>query len=146
MLEDYDLDGYYNDWEDEEEASGDPCSHCGPWCDEWVGDGLCMIAISEQARQDEEYHAIFVTENVPCPICGKLLTVYRIPVDKLWTWPGDFYNPLIALRIYSAYDALKGEFHRKDNLCHIWTGDMGNDRLVKLDGKADLPSGDPANV
>ena len=44
---------FYSDW-DEEEADPHSCDNCGPWCPDWVGAGLCMIAIRSMA---DEYEA-----------------------------------------------------------------------------------------
>ena len=48
----YDEDEWPPDYEDEEDQE---CDSCDPWCPEWMGDGLCMVAIEEQPRQQEEY-------------------------------------------------------------------------------------------
>jgi hypothetical protein len=131
--------GYYDDWtydeyDWEDEADEFSCDNCGPWCLEWGGDGLCMAAIRQQAADDEDYCDRYVTEGVPCPVCGKELVQYAIPVDELWIWPGDFYNPMVALGIYAFYDAPKGEIHRSNGVCHIWVGDgeYRQEKLIKL--------------
>jgi hypothetical protein len=90
-----------------------------------------QTAIEQQAAEYEDYYAEYVTENVPCPVCGAKLTIYTIPAQKLWTWPGHFYNPMIALGIFCAYDAPKGEIHSLDRIHHIWTG-TGKYRKEKL--------------
>ena len=128
-----------DDFEDEEDQLS--CNNCGPWCPDWGGDGLCMIAIEQQANEGEEYHHKYVIQATPCPTCNEKLTLYTIPVTKLWTWPGDFYNPIIALNIYGAYDIPKGELHRflteGKTTVHIWTG-TGKARsecLIRLIGE-----------
>lgn len=48
-----------DDWDwDEEEARGPSCNQCGPWCSEWGGDGLCMIAIRSMAEEYEREHPL----------------------------------------------------------------------------------------
>ena len=139
-MNDYDdLEDDRYGWDDElyddyNPCDDDPCSHCGIWCDHWGGDGLCLLQIEQQAMEDEEYHKNYLTENVPCPVCGKYLNQYEIPTDKLWTWPGGFYNPMIALEIYSAYGVAKGEVHHKNNVYHVWIGDgkYREEKLIKL--------------
>jgi hypothetical protein len=42
----------YGDWdEEEEEERGFSCDQCGPWCPDWGGDGLCMLAIRSMAEE-----------------------------------------------------------------------------------------------
>jgi hypothetical protein len=128
--EEYAVD-YGDDWDD-------PCDRCGPSCPDWGGDGLCMIQINQQAEENRDFQEKCVVTNYYCPVCGKPLTLYKIPVDELWVWPGDFYNPIIALNIFSVYDAPKGELHRSGNIVHIWVGDPAGDnqKLIQLGGKA----------
>lgn len=140
MTDDYYPDDYF--WYDEEEEDddddddenwGDPCSRCGPWCEHWAGDGLCMLAIEQQAQEAERFEKKYVTENVDCPHCGKGLTRYQIPTDRLWVWPGEwpggeYYNPMIALDIFAVMDTPKGEVHppldgRFYRFYHIWVGE-----------------------
>lgn len=129
--DDEDFDEGYDDYAD------DPCRHCGPSCDEWGGDGICMVEIREQARQDEEYTKYYVHESVHCPNCGKELTMFDIPMDELWLWPGDFYNFFIPLSIYAVYDVPKGELHRFENTVHVWigVGENRHEKLIRLLGK-----------
>jgi hypothetical protein len=42
----------------EEEAGPYSCDNCGPWCPEWGGDGLCMIAIRSMAEEYEREHPL----------------------------------------------------------------------------------------
>ena len=90
-------------WRDDEPS----CDNCGPWCGHWGGDGLCMLAIEQEAAMSYEYDVNFVTEKVSCPVCGKPLTQYEIPVDEIWTWPGDFYPPMKAIEIMGILDTPK---------------------------------------
>lgn len=131
-----DFEDYYDEPE-EEERWEDPCSRCGPWCEHWAGDGLCMLVIEQQAKDHEEYYRECVTDNVHCPVCGKLLTEYKVPTDTLWTWPGDFYNPMIALGIFCAYDTPKGVLHSHNEVYHIWTGEgkYRQEKLIRLIGE-----------
>lgn len=103
------------------------CGRCGPWCDEWGGDGLCMLQIRAQGNEGADYDRQCVQENILCPVCGKTLTQYAIPTDTLWVWPGNFYGPMIGLGVYGPLDVPKSEMHRwqmgNGTLCHIWTGD-----------------------
>jgi hypothetical protein len=122
----YDLEAeayapYDDEWDDEDDW-GDPCSRCGPWCDSWLGDGLCELEIDYQARCQEFYDKHYVFKDQKCPICGKALTLYKVPGD-LWTWPGDWLTPMIALDIYAVYDCPKGVVHSfgKD-FHHVWIG------------------------
>jgi hypothetical protein len=124
----------YDDEDDEEERDDElACEHCGMWCEHWMGDNLCELEIEQQAKEDEEYNSKYVNQRL-CPICNQSLTCYQIPVDTLWTWPGDFYNPLIALNIYAACGVSKGECHHKGNVYHIWIGEGENRReeLIQL--------------
>ena len=126
---------------DEFSDSEDPCDRCGPWCECWGGDGLCMLAIEQQAQEAEQFYKKYVSDNQPCPHCGKELTRYHIPVDRLWFWPGEWpdgehYNPMIALDIFAVIDAPKGEVHkpvqgRFYRFHHIWVG-QGQYRSEKL--------------
>jgi len=106
------------------------CLNCGPSCKFWAGDGLCELAWNIQSRS-QEYEERFVSE-VHCPVCGKLLKQYCVLSDVIWQWRANFYNPLIALSIYGAYDCQKGIFHNSENIYHIWVGDKDNEKLVKL--------------
>lgn len=106
--------GYDDRYDDEDEVGDDwknACDRCGPWCEHWGGDGLCELVLDQMAREDDEFYKRYVSEGIGCPVCGMSLTEYRIPVDKLWLWPGGFYNPMIALDIYLVMDASKGEIH-----------------------------------
>lgn len=134
---------WYDDefWEDDDFEYELSCDNCGPWCEHWGGDGLCMLAIVAQAAESDHYHDNFVTEDAVCPGCNKKLTMYEIPTDKLWVWPGDFYNPMIALEIFAVYDASKGEVHpREGKTHHIWVGQGPGARecLIKLSGQDGL--------
>jgi hypothetical protein len=124
------------DYDEYDPSENDLCAHCGPSCEHWGGDGLCMLQIEQQANEAQEYEEEFVHQNVHCPECGVKLTMYDIPVNELWLWPGDFYNPMIALNIYAVYDAPKGELHRKLDICHIWVGEGEGreEKLIRLTG------------
>lgn len=63
-----------------------------------------MLAIDEQARQDEEYHRRYYRKAAICPVCRHRFPRYDIEANELWVWPGDWYNPMIGLEVY----ALKG--------------------------------------
>ena len=54
--EEWEEDFYPDDW-DEEEADPFSCDNCGPWCPEWGGDGLCMVAIRAMAEEYEREQA-----------------------------------------------------------------------------------------
>jgi hypothetical protein len=134
-------DDWYFDYDDDEaddfneyESSDDPCDHCGPTCEFWGGDGICDLVLQQQAEESADYEAEHVTVNVICPVCGQILTMYDVQTGELWTWPGDWYNPMIALNIYAVYDAPKGELHRADNICHIWVGngEYRREKLIRL--------------
>lgn len=124
---DYADDDYYGcpdenePWEDEDD--GDPCSECGPHCQYWGGDGLCMLEINYLAACHQFYEEHYQLELQRCPICGQYLTLYKIPIDQLWQWPGDWLTPMIALNIYAVYDAPKGVVHSAGDLHHIWVGE-----------------------
>ena len=75
----------YDDW-DEEEERGFSCDQCGPWCPDWGGDGLCMLAIRSMAEDEREQHPLAmiawrvrsfsarVLDRIRfarCPDCGK---------------------------------------------------------------------------
>jgi len=140
-MEEHYEDGFYcdpyDDWEDDYDE--DPCSKCGPWCEQWGGDNLCMLEIEEQARQGEEFEKRHVSIS-KCPVCGKVLKQFSIPADELWIWPGEwpndpnrYYTPMIALfEVYGAIYTPKGVFHSDGNIHHIWTGDKDNQKLIRL--------------
>ena len=140
MSEDY--PEWYEEYEDEEDfdpftealESGDlPCEYgaCGPECPYWLGDGLCKIVIEEQSRQFEDYHKKHV-RKAKCPVCGAELTEYDVQADELWVWNPAWYDPIIALEVYSAYSVPKGVIHGSGNVFHIWVGEEKNQRLIKL--------------
>jgi hypothetical protein len=134
MVEWDDDDYYWDDPEDEDEEEDyddAPCSHCGPSCPEWAGDGLCMDEIRYQGICQEFYDMHCKLDLQTCPVCGKVLTLYEVPCD-LWQWPGDWLPPIVALDIYAVYDCPKGVTHSfgKD-LHHIWIGSAnGREHLV----------------
>lgn len=136
------MDEYYEETDYEEEDAEDEfsCDHCGPWCSDWGGDGLCMLAIEQQANEQEEYDKNFIKENQTCPVCKQSLKQYEVPVDELWTWPGDFYNPMVAIGIFGILDTPKGEIHRSGNLCHVWVGagEYREEKLILLSGKRSI--------
>lgn len=111
---------YYYD--DEEECAEPDCTRCGPWCDAWMGDGLCEHAIDYQVKCQEFYDKYYTIKDYACPICGERMTLYKVP-SKLWQWPGDWLSPMVALTIYAVYDCPKGVIHSfgKD-LHHVWIG------------------------
>ncbi len=51
------IDEEYESWDD------DPCDRCGPWCEHWGGDGLCMLAIEQQAKETKEFEMKYVSTN-----------------------------------------------------------------------------------
>lgn len=130
---DYDWDD--DDWDEWSSAcSPSRCGEC------WGGDGICMLEIEQLAAEQEEFERHYVQPAVPCPHCGAVLTQYRISTTRLWTWPGDFYSPMIALNIFAVYDAPKGEVHEPSEshyhrFHHIWvgTGEMRRECLIMLD-------------
>lgn len=132
----YDHD--YTDWDEDdwdEDDWDDPCDRCGPWCEHWGGDGLCVLALEQFAAEREEFEK-YVFERRTCPVCGVELIEYQITVDKLWQWPGDI-NPIIGLEIYAALGTPKGELHRAGPLCHIWVGEgeYRQEKLIRLLGQ-----------
>ncbi len=143
------------DWPDEDmydpfedvEADEFSCDNCGPWCPHWCGDNLCELAIEEHGRIYDDYYENYVTPDVACPVCGKVLTQYDIPIDELWTWPGDFADTIVALDVYAVYSAPKGEYHRSDGVCHVWIGwhdsdKAPNEKLIRLLGKQEVDHDD----
>ena len=98
MAEDWDE---WDEYEEEEYdpvtaalESGDlPCEHgyCGPECPYWMGDGLCELAIEEQARETEDYEKKH-HRKAKCPVCGKELDEYDVKADKLWVWDAENRN------------------------------------------------------
>lgn len=110
------------------------CDNCGPWCEEWMGDGLCNLVIKEQTRQSAEYNRKHTGER-NCPICKKRLKRYDcVNVNELWTWCPDPYDPIIALNVLGPIWLKKGEIHHKGNLYHVWIewGDGKEERLIRL--------------
>ncbi len=126
---DWDNDEWHDeDWDNDEDwdewANTCSPSRCG---DCWGGDGICMLEIEQLAAEQEDFEQHYMQRAVQCPHCGAVLTQYQIPTTQLWTWPGGFYSPMIALDIFAVYDAPKGEVHepvtgRFYNLHHIWVG------------------------
>ena len=123
-------DGMAQDPEDEFS-----CDNCGPWCDDWMGDGLCRVDIEEYARQAEDYKKRH-TRVAECPICHQELPEHDVlGVKELWVWKPAFYDARIA--IFDVYGALwlkKGEVHHHGNMYHIWVewGDGRKESLVRL--------------
>ncbi len=128
--------GYRDDFEDDDyEQEG--CRHCGPWCDDWVGDNLCQMELDLQRENDKAYHKDFYRET-SCLICKKPLPEYDIKADELWMWPGDWFDPFIPLfEIYHAYGIKKGVLHSEGNRHHIFVGegDLMEEKLIRLLGK-----------
>jgi len=127
---DIDEGSSWYDEEDEYLESQDPCDNCGPWCEHWGGDGLCLLAIEQQQKEWEKFEREFYSIQ-RCPVCGKTLEQWEIPVNKLWVFPGEF-NPMIGLSIYGAYDIPKSIIHIDRNVYHIWVGQKYNQKLIKL--------------
>ena len=132
---------YYDDDEDWDAWDIDPCDQCGPWCEHWGGDGLCMLVIEQMAEEEKFFEKKYMSTN-KCPVCDVELTQYQIPTDQLWTWPGvwledgEYYNPMIALGIFGAYGGAKGEVHpafesKGFMYHHIWVG-IGEGRTEKM--------------
>jgi len=121
---------------DEDDYDDDPCQRCGPWCEHWMGDGLCEVACEELAREEKEFEEKYKSTRL-CPVCNQRLTCYQIPeVDELWHWPGK-WNPMIGLGIFAAYGVPKGELHHKGNIYHVWigAGDYRDEKLIQPLGK-----------
>lgn len=128
----------------DDDSWDDPCDRCGPWCEYWGGDGLCMVIIEQQAKETERFEQKYVSTQ-SCPHCNIKLTLYQIPTDQLWTWPGEwpgdeYYSPMIALDIFSVLGAPKGEVHHPidSRFCrfhHIWVGEgeYRRESLIMLD-------------
>jgi hypothetical protein len=120
---DYQDDEEY--WLDEEDLYDEDelsCDNCGPWCPDWGGDGLCMVAIEEQARQRDEYVKKHV-RDARCPVCGAALREYDVYSGdgKPWTWSAGFYDPMIAVMdVLGPMWLNKGVFHSKDRVHHVW--------------------------
>lgn len=115
----YDTGEYWDDdsYEDDDELS---CDNCGMWCDHWMGDGLCELAIKEQERQAADYKRRHTGERC-CPICKTKLKRYDcVGVDELWTWNPEQYDAMIAIEILGPMSLNKGEVHHKGNLYHVW--------------------------
>ena len=124
-----DIDEYEDEYEDDIDELD--CDDCGPWCPYWMGDGLCELEIQEQVRTIREYEEKHVHKDVPCPVCGKKLTLYELHEDELWVGGND--PVFIELAAYGPIQADKELIHSKDNVYHIRVGDQ--EKLVKLLGR-----------
>jgi hypothetical protein len=135
MAEQAKFDEFYSGYDEEyaeDIESGDGCDHCGPWCDDWGGDGLCMLVIKEQARQRAEYDRKHTGER-NCPICKKRMPRFDcLNVDKLWEWSLEPYDPMIGLEVLGPQWLDKGELHHKDNLYHVWIGEGEHRKEILL--------------
>lgn len=138
-MENYDDEewvGYHDDFADDDDDE-ETCSHCGPWCEDWLGDGLCQIELDQQRENDEAYHKEFYRETT-CPVCEAKLSEYDIKADELWVWPGDWFDPMIPLfEIYHAYGVEKGVIHSAGAVHHIFVGEgeLREEKLIRLLGK-----------
>ena len=124
-----DIDDYEDIEEDED------CDTCGPWCPEWGGDELCMIAIEEQTRQREEYLKRH-TRAATCPVCGAELTEYDVYAgdNEPWTWSAGFYDPMIAVMdVMGPLWLNKGILHSQGRVHHVWIewGTGRDERLLR---------------
>lgn len=137
------MDESYDEyWEDDEDYNdwGDPCDPCDMSCEHWGGDGICLLAIDMQEKDEKEYAEKYTRENTRCPVCGNYMTQFHIPTDKLWQWPGGRWefagNGMLGLMVYGAYDCAKGVLCKKDigkyTYFHIWVGKTDNQKLIKL--------------
>jgi len=134
---DYELDEYSNPFDEDEEDEED-CSHCGPWCPDWGGDGICMVDCENMQHECEDYLAKHKLSGVMCPVCQKNLDCFSVRTDQIWVWPGDWYDPRVGLfEVYAAYDCSKGVIHSKGNIHHIWIGEgeYQEEKLINLLGK-----------
>lgn len=135
MAEQAKFDEFYGGYDEEyaeDIESDDGCDHCGPWCGEWGGDGLCMLVIKEQARQRAEYDRKHTGER-NCPICKKRMPRFDcLNVDKLWEWSLEPYDPMIGLEVLGPQWLDKGELHHKGNLYHVWIGEGEHRKEILL--------------
>ena len=69
-----------------QQTQHDPCRRCGPWCAQWLGDGLCRYEINRLAAEQAFYDRFYTIDEYQCPRCGAILTAYKVP-GKLWEWP-----------------------------------------------------------
>lgn len=135
MSEDNDYEGLEDEWSGDVDDLDDPCEHCGPWCSDWGGDGLCIVAIKEQTRQAAEYRRRHVRTRM-CPVCKKQLTRFNVLAKEVFEWSPEWYDPMICLfEVYSALWVPKGVIHSKyGTLFHIWIGEGENrqEKLIRL--------------
>lgn len=136
-----------SDWDDEsdllyEYEIDDPCLHCGPGCENWLGDNLCDLAIQQQVEIHDDFFARFVSD-VHCPVCGKELQQVSLPTDGVWVWPGgdwDFAGAaMLGLMLFGSIQTPKGVLHKTvdddHQYVHVWVfeeGDAGKQLLLKL--------------
>lgn len=136
MSDDYYDDPDYDDFEDPDDWDiDDMCDHCGPWCEHWGGDGLCMLVLQEQGRQRKHYHENHVRDST-CPVCGAELEEYDVYSrdGELWSWNPEFYDVMIGLEVYTPYFVPKGELHHEGDVYHVWMGTDENrtEKLIKV--------------
>jgi hypothetical protein len=132
-------DYYYEGEMDEDFYDDDPCLHCGPNCEHWLGDNLCDLEIQRQVEVSESFHEKFVSK-VHCPVCGKELLQASLPTDKLWVWPGgdwEFAGEfMVALELFGTIDSAKGVLHWQVDgdyvYYHCWRFEEDNQFLLKL--------------
>lgn len=112
--------GYYEETAEDIFDSDDSCDNCGPWCDDWGGDNLCMAVIREQTKQRSEYERKHTGER-NCPVCKKRLKRYDcLNVNELWNWSMEPYDPIFGLEVLGPLWLNKAEIHHKGNLYHVW--------------------------
>jgi hypothetical protein len=122
-----------------------PCSpsKCG---DCWLGDNLCQQELDQMESESAHFESHYVQTEVTCPGCSMVLTSYQIPANELWVWPGvwpedHYYSPIMALNIFAAMGAPKGEVHEPAKVedatvHHIWigSGKYRTEKLIRLTG------------
>jgi len=129
---DYDAGDFDEVIDDEDELS---CDNCGPWCDSWGGDGLCMREIEAQTKMRKEYEKNHI-RKAKCPICGKELTEYDVYAGSKpepWTWNAGWYYPILAIEVMGALWLKKDVIHGKDQVFHVWIewGTGKEERLLR---------------
>jgi len=131
-------DYYYEGDVDADFYDDDPCLHCGPHCQHWGGDNLCMLEIERQVQVQIEFEERYVSD-ITCPVCSVETKQVALPTAGLWVWPGDWDfggEVMIALRLFGTIWSDKYIKHIWEDesyrYYHVWTMEESHHFILKL--------------